>query len=201
MVLEFDWATLRGPIVLFALALALGGAAAGSAVRFHDETVRDYERQKGRLESIRSRYRTIDEQRRLIETWLPAFRDLQTAGIVGEERRLAWIETLREVAAQVQLPSLRYRIERRTAYEAGLALDGVYRPFSTVVRIEAGLLHEGDLERLIRELAVRGAGLHRIERCDVHRAGPSFVMRPGAINLSAKCDLRWITLTRVEART
>ena len=156
---------------------------------------------KGRLESIQSRYRTIDEQRRLIETWLPAFRDLQTAGIVGEEQRLAWIETLREVAAQVQLPSLRYRIERRTAYEAGLALDGVYRPFSTVVRIEAGLLHEGDLERLIRELAVRGAGLHRIERCDVHRAGPSFVMRPGAINLSAKCDLRWITLTRVEART
>lgn len=199
--LEFDWPALRGSIVLFAFALAVGGAAAGGAVRFHDEAVRDYERQKESLGSIRSRYRTIDKQRRLIETWLPAFRDLQADGIIGEEQRLAWIETLREVAARVKLPSLRYRIERRTAYETGPALDGAYRPFSTVVRIEAGLLHEGDLERLIRDLAVRGAGLHRIERCDVHRAGPSFVMRPGAINLSAECDLRWITIARVETQT
>ena len=193
----FDWRALRGSIVLLAFALALGAAVAGGAIRFHGEALRGYERQKGRLESIRSRYRTIDEQKRLIETWLPAFRALQASGIIGEERRLAWIETLRDAAAHVRLPSLRYRIEPRTVYEGRLDLDtSVYRPFSTVVRIEAGLLHEGDLERLIRELAARGAGLYRIERCDVRRAGPSFVMRPGAVNLAAECDLRWITLVR-----
>lgn len=197
---EIDWRALRGAIVLFALALVAGAAAAGGAIHFHDEAVRGYERQKARLGSIRSRYRTMDEQRRLIETWLPAFRALQAAGVVGEERRLAWIETLRAVAARVRLPSLRYRIERRTAYEAGLALDGVHRPFSTVVHLEAGLLHEGDLERLLRELAVQGTGLHRVERCDVRRAGPDFVMRPDAVNLSAECELRWITLARPEGR-
>ena len=47
--LEFDWPALRGSIVLFAFALAVGGAAAGGAVRFHDEAVRDYERQKESL--------------------------------------------------------------------------------------------------------------------------------------------------------
>ena len=198
---RLDWRALRGPIVLFALALAAGAAAAGGAIRFHDEAVRGYEREKGKLESIRSRYRTIDGQRRLIETWLPAFRELQASGIIGEERRLAWIETLREAAARVRLPSLRYRIERRTAYETGLELEaGTHRPFSTVVHLEMGLLHEGDFERLIRELAARDAGLHHIERCDVQRAGPSFAMRPGAVNLTAKCDLRWITLARVEAQ-
>ena len=175
---------------------------AGGAARFNEHTVLDYERQKGRLGSIRSRYRTIDEQRRLIETWLPAFRELQAAGVVGEERRLAWIETLREIAARARLPSLRYRIERRTAYETGLPLDtAVYRPFSTAVRLEAGLLHEGDFERLIHGIESRGAGLHRIDRCRIRRTGPRFVMRPGAVNLIAECDLRWITLTRVEAQT
>ena len=196
-----DWPAPRGSIVLLVLALAAGAAAAGGAIRFHDDAVRGYERQKASLASARSRYRAIDDQRRLIETWLPPFGALQAAGVVGEERRLAWIETLRASAARIRLPSLRYRIERRTAYEAGLGLDGAWRPFATVVRLEAGLLHEGDLVRLIRELAARDTGLHRIERCDVRRAGPGFVMRPGAINLSAECDLRWITFARPEERT
>lgn len=195
-----DWRALRGSIVLFAFALAFGIAVAAGALRFHDEALRGYQREKGRLESMRSRYRTIDEQKRLIETWLPAFHALRAAGVIGEERRLAWIETLRDAAAHARLPSLRYRIEPRTVYEAGLDLDtGAYRSFSTMVRIEAGLLHEGDLERLVRELAVREAGLYRIERCNVRRAGPSFVMRSGAVNVTAECDFRWITLARVEA--
>ena len=132
---------------------------------------------------------------------MPAFRALRAAGVIGEERRLAWIESLRAVAARVGLPSLRYRIEPRTPYEAGLGLEiGPFRSFSTVVRLEAGLLHEGDLERLFRDLAIRDAGLYRIERCEVRRAGPTFVMRSGAVNLTAECDLRWITLARVEAQ-
>ena len=196
-----DWPGLRGSVVLFVLALAAAAAAAGGAVRFHDDAVRGYEEQKARLASARSRYRTIDDQRRRIETWLPPFRALQAAGVIGEERRLAWIETLRAAAVRIRLPSLRYRIERRTAYETGLVPDGAYRPFATVVHIEAGLLHEGDLMRLLRELAARGAGLHRIERCDVRRTGPGFVMRAGVVNLSAECDLRWITLARSEERT
>ena len=51
---EFDWRALRGSMVLCVLALALAAAAAGGAIRFHDETVRGYERQKARLGSIRS---------------------------------------------------------------------------------------------------------------------------------------------------
>ena len=196
-----DWPAPRGSILLLVLALAVGAAAAGGAIRFHDDAVRGYERQKARLASVRSRYRAIDDQRRLIETWLPPFRALQAEGVIGEERRLAWIETLRASAARARLPSLRYRIERRAAYEAGLGLDGAWRPFATMVRLEAGLLHEGDLVRLIRELAARDPGLHRIERCDVRRAGPDFVMRPGAVNLSVECDLRWITFGRPEERT
>ena len=196
-----DWRALRGSIVLAAFAVTIGVAVTGAALRFHAEASHGYDREKGRLEAVRSRYRTIDEQKRQIETWLPAYRSLESAGIIGEERRLEWIETLRAAAAQAGLPSLRYRMEPRTAYEAGPGLEtGDHGAFSTVVRIEAGLLHEGDLERLIRELANAESGLLRIERCSVRRSGPDFLMRPEAINLSAECDLRWITLARTEGR-
>ena len=196
-----DWSALRGSLVLLVLSLAIGTAAAGGAIRFHGDTARSYQEQKARLVSARSRYRAIDDQRRMIEIWLPPFRALEAAGVIGEERRLEWIEALRAAAAHVRMPSLRYRIEPRAAYRAGLALEGAYRPFATAVHIEAGLLHEGDLERLLRELEARDAGLHRIERCEVRRAGPDFVMRPGAVNLSAECALRWITLARPGERT
>lgn len=198
---RIEWRTLRGAIVLFAFALAIGAVVASGALRFHEEALRGYERQKGRLEAVRSRYRAIDTQKRLIATWLPAYLALQAEGIVGEERRLEWIEALREAAARVGLPSLRYRMEPRSVYGSGIDPDaGTHRAFSTVVRLEAGLLHEGDLERLIRDLATRGSGLYRFERCEVRRAGPDFVMRPGAVNLAAECDLRWITLSRIEAQ-
>ena len=142
---EIDWRALRGSAVLLVSALVLGAAAAGAASRFHDASVRDHERQKARLASIRSQYGAIDEQRRRIERWLPSFHTMQAEGIIGDEQRLAWIETLRGAAAHLALPSLRYRIERRTAYE-GTGLDlrsGAFRPFSTVVRLDLGLLHEG----------------------------------------------------------
>lgn len=197
----FDWRALRASMVLAAFAVTIGVAVTGAALRFHAEASRGYDREKGRLEAVRSRYRTIDEQKRQIETWLPAYRSLESAGVTGEERRLEWIETLRAAAARAGLPSLRYRMEPRTAYEAGPGLEtGDHGAFSTVVRIEAGLLHEGDLERLIRELANAESGLFRIERCSVRRSGPDFVMRAGAINLGAECDLRWITLARTEGR-
>ena len=197
---EIEWRALRGSAVLLVLVLALGGMAAGGASRFHDQAAREFAAQKARLGSVRSGYGAIDEQRRLIEVWLPAFRALQAEGVVGDERRLAWIEALREAAARLGLSSLRYRIEPRTPYETGLDIAfGALRPFSTVVRLEVGLLHEGDLERLFGEIATHGAGLYQVERCDVRRAAPAFVMRRGAVNLAAECDLRWITLARVEA--
>ena len=198
---EFDWRALRGSMILAAFAVTIGVVVTGAALRFHTEASRGYDREKDRLEAVRSRYRTIDEQKRQIETWLPAYRSLESVGIIGEERRLEWIETLRAAAARVGLPSLRYRIEPRTAHEAEPGLEaGNHAVFSTVVRLEAGLVHEGDLERLLRELAAADSGLFHIERCGVRRSGPNFLMRPGAINLGAECDLRWITLARAEGR-
>ncbi len=196
---RIDWRALRGPLVLVACAATFGAAVAAGALRFHAEAARGYDREKSRLETVRARYRTIDEQKRQIETWLPAYRSLRAAGVLGEERRLEWIEALRAAAARVGLPSLRYRIEPRTAHEADAGFDtGGHDAFSTVVRIEAGLRHEGDLERLIRELGSTETGLFHIERCGIRRSGPDFVMRPGAINLSTECDLRWFTFARRE---
>ena len=196
-----DWRALRGSVLLVGCAAAIGAAVAGGALRFHAEASHGYDREKDRLDAVRARYRTVDEQRRQIESWLPAYRSLQATGVIGEERRLEWIETLRAAAARVGLPSLRYRIEPRTAHEAAPGLGaGDHIVFSTVVRIETGLVHEGDLERLLRELAAADAGLFHIERCSVRRSGPELLMRPGAINLSAECVLRWITLARSEGR-
>ena len=196
---RIDWPKLRGAIAVTVLALAADAAAVAVAVRFHDEAARDNERQRSRLAVAVSQYRTIDAQRQLVERRLPEFLALEEAGVIGEERRLAWIEALREVAARVKLPALRYRIERRSPYhdEPGLN-SGLYRPRSTVVHLDSGLLHEGDLVGLIRELEALDTGLHRIDRCEVRRAAPEIVMRPGAVNLTARCQLRWITLARME---
>ena len=126
---RIDWPKLRGAIAVTVLALAADAAAVAVAVRFHDEAARDNERQRSRLAVAVSQYRTIDAQRQLVERRLPEFLALEEAGVIGEERRLAWIEALREVAARVKLPALRYRIERRSPYhdEPGLNSGSIGR--------------------------------------------------------------------------
>ena len=160
-----DWRAWRGSIVLVVFAAAIGTVAAGGALRLHAEASRDYEREKGRLEAVRSRYRTIDERKRLIETWLPAYRSLQATGVIGEERRLEWIEALREASARVGLPSLRYR--NRAPY----AIRGGARPrYRRPWRVLDGRAYRGrPLARSRSGTSDPGAG-GRGSRAAPHRA-------------------------------
>ena len=192
---EVDWKGLGRSLVPFALALAVGASLFGGAHHYRSAEEARLAEGGRDLREIRSRYRAIDDEERLIEDLLPRFRALEAQGIIGAEARLDWVETLRAASRRLALPELRYAIgtqERLPAdLPAGSTAFGVHR---SLMELHLGLLHEEDLLRLLALMELEARGLFSVSSCRIRRAGAHFVHLPAAVNLRAVCVLDWFTL-------
>lgn len=192
---DVDWSILRGGLILLFLSLAVSGGLLGSSFHFWEKMDRVYKRERAVLFAARSQYQNIDEEEKLIEDYFPRYRELQSAGIIGSERRLDWIDNLQRSARNVDLPSLRYVIDSQEPYRPDVPLpESEFRIFASNMALNLGLLHEGDLPALLDDLNRNAAGFYTVAGCDMHRAQQEFIKNPDAVNLTAECGLRWITI-------
>jgi hypothetical protein len=62
------------------------------------------------------------------------------------------------------------------------------------MKLSFGLVHEGDLMRFIQVLAAQRAGIFIVTGCALDRTGRNDSPAPRQANLSAQCDLSWLTV-------
>jgi len=197
---NIDWRVLQGAIAALVVSVALSAGVLGASQYFHNEMQTQYAIEKRKLNNVRSDYQRVDEEEGIIERFLPRYRALERVGIVGDERRLSWVEALREFAATIKLPSLSYEISARKPYQSPAALDsGVFRIHASEMRLQLGLLHEGDLAALLRALEGRAQGFYSVSECNLRRRSGGIVLEPTAENVTGECVLRWFTLIPPEA--
>ena len=195
-----DWRVMRGAIILFSVAVVIGGTLVGAAEWFQAEVTARYEQQKKLLAGVRSSYQQVDEEEAIMTEYLPLYREYEAAGIIGDERRLTWVESLRGVAAGLDLPSLRYEIGQREEFVPDLPLEaGRHRIHRTEMSLDMGLFHEGDLPRVLQALERGAEGLFSVQACELRRERPLFEMDPRQPNASAACKLRWYSLQAPDA--
>ena len=192
---DIDWQVLRGVSLVWAATLVLCACLVGASHYFFNRMERAYFNQKDQLVTIRAKYRALDDSRRVMERYLPKFRRFEERGIVGPERRLDWIETVRRAAEQTRLPSFRYQITAQAPHDLhSVSPTGVYRAYASEMQVELGLLHEGDLLSLLADLETRTTGLFRVGECRIKRARATLGRDPTRSNLSATCGIDWLTI-------
>ena len=192
---NIDWRVLRGASVLSAVTLIVCVCLVSASQYFYSRMERAYFDQKKQLVAVRSQYRALDDSRRDLELYLPQYRLLEESGIVGPERRLDWIETVRGVARQTRLPSFRYQISAQEPYDVDVREHaGAYRAYASEMQVELGLLHEVDLLSVLAELEARATGLFRVEECRIRRTAKSIGRDPTRSNLIASCGIDWLTV-------
>lgn len=193
---DIDWSVLRGSIVVLVITLAVGGAMVIASSYFEAEHAKAFRMEQSRFLSASRKYLSVDEEERLIREYLPRFEELKAAGLIGEEQRLQWLETLRRVKEELRLPSLQYSISPRAAYEPPARLPrSDYEPHASAMELTAGLVHEGDLFRLFDGLERNARGRFSVETCSLGRRGRGDGdPQPDEPNLAASCRLLWITL-------
>ncbi len=136
-----------------------------------------------------ARFRNVETDKRELAQYGPRFAQLQASGMIGDENRLAWIETIRQIQTSRKLVSASFEIEPQQA--VGALTYGQYQLRGSRMHIELGMVHELDLFNFIDDL--RAAGLFTVQECRIRRNDvPAEAV--GLARLTANCTLIWLTL-------
>lgn len=194
---EIDWMELRGALVMLIIALIISGGALAASAQFSKAKNRIHQRERAQYLNARNHYHTLDQEEGLIATYLPRYVALENSGIIGREKRLDWIESLRQSARQSQVAKLRYKIDAQKPFVTGLESEiGDYRIYSSTMSINLDLLHEGDLFTLLDNFDRSVTGLYGLGDCDLRRGAAQISMQPDAVNVVAQCHLNFLTIRK-----
>lgn len=190
------WISEFGLIRTAVLALIAAVTVSLTGVLLSELTLRDADE---RLEQARrardaaaSRYAQVDNEKRDIRNYQRRFVELRQRGLVGDERRLEWLDAIRQTQDQLKLPPLSYEIEPRQVVQLDAPLDlGDFQLHGSRMRLHMELLHELDLFNFFQSLRERG--YFAVQDCAIRRLGVA-AQTPGASTLGADCTLDWITL-------
>lgn len=139
-----------------------------------------------------SNYAHVDNEKRDIRNFQPRYVELLARGLIGDEKRLEWVDAIRQAQEQHKLPPLSYEIEPQQTVRVESALDlGDYELHGSRMRLHMDLLHEMDLFNFFDDLRQRS--FVAVQDCSIRRLGVA-AGALGAPTLGADCTLNWITL-------
>jgi len=192
---EIDWNILKRSLVLFCFCLIVASALIAGSYYFNSKLNKEYLRNKNVFQSISQRYLGVDQEEKLLRAYYPKFVKLYNQGIIGREKRLNWIEALRQAGEKTQLPSLNYSISSQEEYipEYTINYSG-YTLYRSSMELNLGLLHEGDLFKLIETINRTADGMYTISECTFNMNGKEIQFKKDTANISAYCLLHWITI-------
>lgn len=139
-----------------------------------------------------SRYAQVDSEKRDIRNYQQRFVALRQRGLVGDERRLEWLDAIRQTQEQLKLAPLSYEIEPQQTVHLESPLDlGDFELQGSRMRLHMELLHELDLFNFFQTL--RQHSYFAVQDCSIKRLGV-VAGSSSAPTLGADCTLNWITL-------
>ncbi len=190
-----DWRKLRYPIIGLGAAFVFAGILISLADQYRQENETALSTQQNLLNQARQKYQSSGLEKETITQYLPAYNNLLASGFVGEERRIEWIETLRQIHHQHKLFSIDYSIglqeNYRTPFLANLGNFALHR---SVMKLDLDMLHEGDLLTLLDGLQEQTSPFI-VRECVINRPiGASINVRTVSANLKVACEIDWLTL-------
>jgi len=152
-----DLKALRTPIVILAVIIIIGAVAIFYLNQSLGALRRDFAQQTNQMREARTRLQRSGDEKQVIIRQLPAYRNLERIGFVGEEQRLNWVEGLRLSNQQSQLFGITYQIGAQQPYPYAAELNpGQLTINHSLMKMNFNLLHEGDLMRLLTTLGKQG---------------------------------------------
>jgi hypothetical protein len=192
---ELDWSVIKFSTIIFTAILLVSIALIVGSWTFKEDMFREYNKNKALFNSISQRYLAVDEDEKVIRQHYPEFIALYKKGLVGREHRLNWIETLRASSERIKLPGLTYGISPQETYTPGFNINlGRFALYSSAMKLNIGMLHEGDLSRLIIDLNEHADGMFTITECRFTRSSATLIERHDAKNVTANCKLEWLNI-------
>jgi len=186
---------IRGVLVMAILTLILGAIA----VYVSDDMLNEAQQSKTTADqewsdAVRKLERTKNEQEDL-QGYYHQYQNLVEQNIIGEEKRLDWIESIEEIRNRLNIFSVKYKLDpQETLDMVGTDLPGSsFDLRRSNMTLGLSLLHEGQLLNFIEALSEEAKGMYLLDSCVLTRNDLVRKLK-FTPNLEAECTLGWITL-------
>ena len=186
---------IRGLLVMTILTLILGAIA----VYVSDDMLNEAQQSKTTADqewsdAVRKLERTKNEQEDL-QGYYHQYQNLVEQNIIGEEKRLDWIESIEEIRNRLNIFSVKYKLDpQETLDMVGTDLHGSsFDLRRSNMTLGLSLLHEGQLLNFIDALSEEAKGMYLLDSCILTRNDLIRKLK-FTPNLEAECTLGWITL-------
>jgi hypothetical protein len=199
-VIELTRDNLRRLAVPAAIAAALAGLGIVALVltdQFATRADKQFENARAGKAAVQSRLARTTEEEREIRARLVDYQALRSRGVLGEERRLDWVEAIKRIKAERGLYDVKYSIEpRRPVDYPGLKQVPGVDVLMSRMKLDAALLHEGDLLNLIADLRKYVAPVVVVRACSIARAdgGATPTTAAAGPRLRADCTIDLVTI-------
>ena len=184
--------TLVRSISVFSIILLLSIVFVSGSLIYMEDAYESQQVSKRNVREWKTKINSSVENNQIIDEFEANFLKLVNQGVVGEENRLSWFETIQSTAKKRGMPSVKYSIsERKPLRENNLNVQ--YRGidvFKSIMTLNIKMAHEGDLFALLNDLR-KADGLFAIDSCNIEKVSKKIVDTEN--NMKAYCELGWYT--------
>jgi hypothetical protein len=189
---DLDYLALPAGIAL--VVILAGIAAVITTQNFAFEAQADLERAKVERAAIQIKLMRATEEEREIRARMVDYKRLRERGVIGDERRLDWLDTVTNIKNERGIFDFRYTIEaRRPLQYPGFKRVAGVDFLDSRMKLESELLHEGDLFTVLTDLRAKLAPYVIVRSCIVSRSAKA---RPDAYgpHVRAECIVDLVTI-------
>ena len=191
-----DWKKLQIPLTILGGIVVVVVVCIVFAQQYKADQEQALLTQQNQLNAARQRYQSSGLEKEIITEFLPQYQALINKGFVGEERRIEWVERLREKHKNHKLFGIKYSIKQQEKYTPAFATNlGGFTLSRSIMQFELDMLHEGDLLQLTESLSGANAAALILRDCEITRLNEGGALSAQlTANLHAQCELDWLTL-------
>jgi DNA-binding Lrp family transcriptional regulator len=190
-----DLASMKLPAAALVAAIVVAFVIVDLSVSKRDRAKEQLNAQSNALSEVQQRYHRSGEEVEFIHRYLPDYRQLQERGFVGSEQRVNWIESLRAANQRAGLSGVKYQLSAQDRFPYVSQTNPMSQQIRhSQMKLNFGLVHEGELMRLFRELEAQRSGVFALTGCSLDRGLKTGNPIPREANLTAECDISWLTI-------
>jgi hypothetical protein len=193
---KIDWFYLRRPLIMLAVAILFSVGIAMVGYQYEKVQREQYQTALSTLRSTHKLYSDIVNDIDLLEQYRSLYSEYKATGLVGDERRLSWIESLESTNEVLRLPTLGYSLKPQEKFQRpGFKLKRGVSVMASPMDLTIGMLHEEDLFALLEGLHLSIRNLFTVDSCSINRQGPiERSLATKKSNLQSRCTIRWVTI-------
>jgi hypothetical protein len=187
-----DLKLLRGSLALAAVLFALGATCLVSSNQYLDAAKKTQDTTRLSRVAAQERVSRVSEEEREIRSNLVFYEQMRERGMVSEQNRIEWIESIARIKRNRKLFEIKYRIDAQRGLDyPGIVATGAGDFTVSRMKLDMLLLHENDLLDFLADLQAARKGYVSVRQCAVTRIDREAPPAPTALQprLRAECQV------------